>query len=100
MNEETIRDVSKALQRLAFANGDGFVVKITAGRNHRQREFAEQQMMQRRIGQHDAKTGIAGGDAWRKEGVILRAQQHDRRLRRYQERPFKFRDLCNIIGRG
>ena len=62
---KTIGDAAQPFQRLGFVGDDRLVAAVAAGRDDRKAKLAQQQMMQRRIGQHDAEPGIAGRDAGR-----------------------------------
>jgi putative intracellular protease/amidase len=74
MNEEIVGDARQPLKRLALINADGLIATITAGGNNGKAELTHEQMMQRRVRQHHAVTGIArsdrGAKAYRKHPLL------------------------------
>ncbi len=61
-------------------DADRFVAEVAAGGDDGEIELAQQQVMQRRVGQHHAQGGVAGGDIVGDGRIGLAGQQHDGRL--------------------
>ena len=67
VHEKDIRDAAEALQSLVLVNTDWLLAQISARCHDREIQFAQEQMMQRRIWEHDAEIGISGskrGSQW------------------------------------
>jgi hypothetical protein len=60
-----------------FIGADRFVGKVPAGRHQGKPEFLQQQVMQRRIGQHDPQARIAGRHPVRDPRTSVPVQQCD-----------------------
>ena len=59
MDKEVVGDSAESLSRLEFVDADRFVAQVSAGRDDRNSEISHQEMMQGRIGQHDAEAPAA-----------------------------------------
>ncbi len=62
VHQEAAGDTGEPGQGFALVDADGLVGAVAAGRHDGKAKLREQQMMQRRVGKHDAEVGIAGGD--------------------------------------
>ena len=60
MNEKNIGDAAEPFQGFTFVRANRFIAQVAAGGDDRKAEFGQQQVMQRRVRQHDAEMGIAG----------------------------------------
>ena len=79
MNQEQIGDAAEAPDGLMLVDADRLVRTVAAGGDHRESGFGQQQMVQRRVGKHDADERIAGRNAVGERAPVL-PQQHDRPL--------------------
>ena len=75
------------VERVFGGDGHRLLGKVAAGANDRPPDGRHQQVMQRRVGQHQAQVGIAGGNAGEgrgergeSRGMAVPSQQDDRRL--------------------
>ena len=69
---------------------DGLVMQIARGHDQRSAECGEQQMLQRRIGQHGAELGKPVGQARRDARTGFFLQQHDGALHAGEQAFFRF----------
>ena len=60
VNEENVGDTGQARQSLALVEADRLVAAVAAGGHDGKTDLGHQQMVQRRVRQHDAEIGIAG----------------------------------------
>ncbi len=79
VDEEAVGDGAQALERLPFIGADRFIREIAAGRDDGKAKVGKQQVMQRRVGQHDAHVGIARRHGVGKRRSGAARQQHDGR---------------------
>ncbi len=61
VGEEHVRDAAQPGQGVLVPVGDRLVGDVAAGQHHRSAEVAEQQMVQRGVGQHHAQLPVARG---------------------------------------
>ena len=85
MDQEQVSDAAQALQGFRVIGADRFIAEVAAGRHHRKAELAQQQVVQRRVRQHDAQVGVAGRHLAATGASAPPAQQHDRGLGRSQQ---------------
>ncbi len=71
VDQKQIGDPVKAGQRVMLVGADRLAGQIAAGGDHRKAEIAEQQVMQRRVGQHRAEIWITRCDVGRDVGCDL-----------------------------
>lgn len=74
VDEEGVGDVLEAAERVLVAVDDGLVGDVRAGQHDRAAEVAEQEVMQRRVGQQEADPPVPRCDR-RREGTIRDARQ-------------------------
>ena len=73
-------------QGVVVAERDRLVADVAAGQHERGAGVGQQQVVQRRVGEHDAELARARGHGGRDVGPGAPARQHDRPRRRGQER--------------
>src|SRR4029077_2365044 len=78
MDQEVFCDVTKPAQRIVVLVSNGLFTHVSAGHHQRQIRIREQQMMQRRVRQHNPKLSLAGSYCFGYWNVIAFAQEHDR----------------------
>ncbi len=99
VREEKVRDAGQALYRVLVVVGDGLVGLIAAGQHEGQAgEVVQDQVVQGRVGQHDAKVWVAGRHLGGHAGVGPAAQQHDGTGRRLQQGALVFGDFAERAG--
>ncbi len=94
VHQKMIGDVFQPSSRFFIGDGDRLVAAVAAGRDQRKRTFAHQQMMQRRIRQHDSEIWRAVRHIPRDVGAGLGTQQHNRCSLRFEQFLFRGRDLA------
>ena len=83
VRQKDVGDAGQALESVVVVVGDRLVGAVAAGHDQRPAgQAAKQQMVQRRVGQHDAQEGIAGRDCLGDGDAGPLAEQHDRAARR------------------
>ena len=63
VHEKKICNPPQTFERFTFFDADWFVAQISTRRHDREIQFAEKQMVERRIGKHDTEVGIGGETA-------------------------------------
>ncbi len=99
VGEERVGDAGEPFQRVVVAEGDRLVGDVAAGQHERRAHVAEQQVMQRRVGEHHPEVGRARRHGRRHRRIRAPRREHDRSARRAQQlaRPVVERDKC--LGR-
>src|SRR6266404_5921766 len=77
MNQEVFSDLTESAQRIVVFVSDGLFTQISAGHHQGNARIRKQQMMQRRIRQHQAKISLAGSDCFGYLNFMALAQEHD-----------------------
>ena len=87
MDEVTIRNSLKPLDRLMFVGTDRFITQVAARRYYGKSQVLHQQVVQRRVGKHHSQVRIPRRNRRRQSAALNRlpSQQHDRCLRRAQQ---------------
>lgn len=80
MGEEGVRDPGEPGERVAVAVGDGLVGEVPAGEHVRAGEVGGEQVVDRRVRQHEAESAVARRDGSGHLGAGAAGQQHDRAL--------------------
>ena len=103
MDQEEVGDAVEALQRLALIGAERLVAEVPASGHNRKVELAQQQVMQRRVGQHHPEVRIPRGDGhgqWRcVDRELPAAKQDDGCLGRAQQSLFERRDFAELPDR-
>ena len=60
MDEKNIGDAAAAVRGLVFVRANRLIAQVAAGGDDGETEFGQQQMMQRRVRQHDAEIRVIG----------------------------------------
>ena len=98
VQQKEIRDIAQPRPGFVVVRADRLVGQVAARGHHREPQFAQQQVVQRRIRQHRAQPRQARRDFRRQTRRAGEPpQQHDGRRRRLQPDPFRRR---NLAGRG
>jgi hypothetical protein len=72
VDEEEIGDATEAFEGFAFVCANGLVAQVATRGHDREAESREEEMMQRRVREHDPKVGVAGGQGRRKRRSVKR----------------------------
>ena len=87
VDEKKIGNVTETFQGLVFIDANRLVAQISACGHNGKIQLAQEQMVQRRIGEHDAKIGICWSNCQRK-AARRSLQKDDWRLGRSEKRFF------------
>ena len=93
VHEEGVGDAVQTLDRFGIVDANRLVGEISAGGDDGKTEFAHEQVMERRGGQHDAEVRIARRDRGRDPAA---AQQDDGRFRRGEEPRFEIGNFAEL----
>ena len=90
VHQEAIGNAAERAPRLVVVDALRLVREVAAGQHDRPVDPAEQQMMQRRVRQHDPERADTGRDSASGDTPVgaPRRQQHDRRGGAFQQRHF------------
>ena len=101
MVEQRVAQRRKTLRRIVFSKADGSIGSVGAGQHQSvgyrrcgTRDGCEQQVMDRRVGQHKPDQRAAGCDGVGERRVLAASQQHDRSGRTRKHRGFSVVDVC------
>jgi hypothetical protein len=86
VQQEDVGDPREPLQRVVVAERDRLVADVAARQHERHAGVAEQQVVQRRVGEHHAQFRHAGRDPVGDRRARGPRRQHDRPRRRRQQR--------------
>ena len=99
MRQETVDDAGELVARFLIAKYLRLAGAVAAGHDQRTSDRRQQQMMQRRIRQHQSDRTLPGRRLWREAGAMAPPQKHDRRGG-MRKRRFLFRsDMTQDAGR-
>ena len=82
VQEEQVRDPAQPLQRVVVRERDRLVGHVAARHHQRHADVGQQQVVQRRVGEHHAEVVRARRDRRRDARVGAARRDHDRRARR------------------
>ncbi len=85
VDEEAVGDRAQALERVGVVVGDRLVGDVAARHDERHAGVDGEQLVQRRVREHDAEVGRAGRDGGRDGRVRQAAREDDRALARAQQ---------------
>jgi hypothetical protein len=80
VDEEEVGDAGQSREGVLVAEGDGLVGDVAARHHERQPRVGQQQVVQRRVGQHQPQLGHARRDGRRHRLAAPAKRQHDRPL--------------------
>ena len=100
VGQERVGDALQRVPGLVVAVDDRLVGDVSAGQDDRTGHGGEQQVVQRRVRQHDAELAVARGGGVRDGGAGPAGQQHDRAGRAGQQGGGRVVDLGQFRGRG
>ncbi len=78
VDEKALGDRAEPLDGLSFVGADGLLRQVAARGDEWEIDAAQQQVMQRRVGQHHAQIGVARRHVGVNRCVLTPRQQHDR----------------------
>jgi hypothetical protein len=78
VDQKAIRESAQSLGGVGVQVSDGFIGNVSTGEYERPGELRAQQMMDRRVRQHESDVAIGGSYRRRKICIRDAAQQHDR----------------------
>ncbi len=99
VGEERVGDPTEPLARILVVERDRLVRAVAAGEHERPAQVCAKQMVERRVGQHQAEPRCPGCDRWSDGRPPAPAHEHDRSRRRAQQLELGRRELCQLPGR-
>ncbi len=104
VDQEEVGDVAEAFEGFVFIGADRFVAEVAAGGHDGEAEPGEEQVMERRVGEHHAEVGVAGGDGHRQWLIARRRlappEQDDGGFGGAEEALFEGRDFARGLDAG
>ncbi len=98
VHQEMIGNVFQARRGFFVGNGDGLVAAVAAGGDQRKAALLHQQMMQRRVWQHDAEIRRAVGHVPRNVGAGAGLEENNRRGLRLERFELRRRNAAVLVG--
>ena len=85
VDQEAVGDAAQPFDRLVLGGDDGLLGEVAAGRHHRPAELRHQQVVERRVGEHQAELRLPRGHLVGDRRTRQARQQHDGCLGRRQQ---------------
>ncbi len=98
VHEEQVGDTGQTVQRLGPVDADWLVGAVAAGRDHREAGLGQQEVVQRRIGQHGPDARVARRSRLSQISGAL-ADENDRTFAGGQQGRLRLRHLCRFTDR-
>jgi hypothetical protein len=86
VDQKSVGDAGQPLEGLPLVGADGLVGQVAAGGHHGEVQLPQQQMVQRRVGEHHPQVGVPGGHVRGHRGSGPAGEQHDGGLRPGEQR--------------
>ena len=94
--QKRVSDARELGARLIIGHANGFIVQIARRHDERSAERGKQQVLHRRIRQHNPQFGKMVGEARREFRVVALLQEHDGSLRACEQAAFGIVDLTGF----